>query len=307
MDKDPAFLFYSKDWIEGTAEMSPEAKGVLIDLMAHQHQKKSIPADIKKLARLCALSEGEFLRIWEAEVKEKFQPDGDRLVNRKLTVVMTERLEKGRRNKVIGTLASIIRLSPEPFQKKAEAKKGFKVEDFLTIPDHQLTERLTEWFQQRLKSIEDANGNANGNGDNKGGVGETPASYGDERFLVPKMLACLKKEIPEYPDMPELDGKALFSIAQFLCQRGNLRGDPSLHAEKVIEAWEHLCAYIASDSFYRQKSLKTIANGIQEIIQKAINGDKSKPASQKGSGKFDEDKLKAGVRARVAERQQGAG
>jgi hypothetical protein len=306
VEKDPAFLFYSKDWIEGTAEMSPEAKGILIDLMAHQHQKKSIPSDTKKLARLCALSEPEFIRIWEAEVKEKFEPKGDRLVNRRLTVVMTERLEKGHRNRIAGTLASIVRLSPEPYQKKVEARKGFKVEDFLTIPDHELTERLTEWFLARLKSIEDANENANGNGNKKGGVGENN-SYGDERLLVPQMRDRFKVTIPDYPDDPQLDAKALYEIAKFLCKRGNLRGAPEQNTEPILEAWESLCAYIASDKFYRQKSLKTISNNIQEILQKALNGDQSKPSEKSGRGKLDPDKLKAGLSARFAQRQQGAG
>lgn len=141
----------------------------------------------------------------------------------------------------------------------------------------------------------------------EGGAGETPPSYGDERYLIPQMLHRFKNEIPEYPDSPSMDGKALFAIAQFLCQRGNLRGDPSQHAEKVLEAWEHLCVYIAKDSFYRQKSLKTIANCIQEILQKALNGDQSKPSEKPGRKGLDADKLKAGLSARFAERRQGAG
>ena len=38
-EKDPAFLFYSQDWIVGTIFMTMEEKGVYITLLAHQHQK----------------------------------------------------------------------------------------------------------------------------------------------------------------------------------------------------------------------------------------------------------------------------
>ena len=73
-EKDPAFLFYSKDWIEGTAELMPDEKGVFVDLLAHQHQKKGLPTDVNRLARLVGLSFEEFEKMmgmmalcWTAE------------------------------------------------------------------------------------------------------------------------------------------------------------------------------------------------------------------------------------------------
>ena len=36
--KDPAFLFYSKDFYEGTRTMLPEERACYIDLMIYQHQ-----------------------------------------------------------------------------------------------------------------------------------------------------------------------------------------------------------------------------------------------------------------------------
>lgn len=68
---DPAFLMYSKDWIRGTAYMTPAEKGVYIDLLCHQHQDGSIPTDIKRIARLVGLSMEEFNPIWEV-VGKKF-------------------------------------------------------------------------------------------------------------------------------------------------------------------------------------------------------------------------------------------
>lgn len=71
MSKDPAFLLYSKDWLEGTAGLSPGEKGIYIDLLCHQHQKKSLPAEPHKLAKLCGISVEEFWQHWPG-IKSKF-------------------------------------------------------------------------------------------------------------------------------------------------------------------------------------------------------------------------------------------
>ena len=108
VNKDPAFLFYSKDWIQGTAKLMPEEKGVYIDLLAHQHQDGDLPNDTKRLARIAGMSEIDFLPIWD-NIKNKFKDNGNnRLVNRKLTELMTERSEKGLKNKIIGDRKSVV-------------------------------------------------------------------------------------------------------------------------------------------------------------------------------------------------------
>lgn len=113
----------------------------------------------------------------------------------------------------------------------------------------------------------------------EGGAGE-----GQGKFLVPQMVEIFSAAIPTYPAEKYRDGAALLSIAAFLCQRGNLRGAPEHNATAVLEAWEQLSLVIADDKFYCQKSLSTISNHIQEIVQKALHGDKSKSGT---SGKRD--------------------
>lgn len=160
--KDPAFLFYPKDWIQGTAKLMPDEKGVYIDLLAHQHQDKDLPNDTKRLSRIVGLSESDFLQIWD-NIKDKFTVKDNRLHNRKLTELTTERLEKGRKNKIIGTLAAVVRLSDATYDLKFEAKKNFDYTEFLSVKDTELTESITEWFTKRLgirlKSIANANAN----------------------------------------------------------------------------------------------------------------------------------------------------
>lgn len=171
MAKDPAFLFYSKDWLEGTAEMTPDEKGVYIDLLAHQHQKGSLPADTKRLAKMVGLSEDEFLQKW-ALLKNKFNRSDDRLVNRKLSEITTERLSKSHTNRITGKFATLIRSVKHLSKYDVETlKKEFKITDFDHLPTELATERLTEWFYIRLESIGNANAIENANID-IGGVGE---------------------------------------------------------------------------------------------------------------------------------------
>lgn len=175
MAKDPAFLFYPQRWLEGTAEMSPPERGIYIDLLAYQHQKGSIPQEPSKLCRLVRLSESEFIPIWEG-VKNKFRLTTDnRLVNQTLDEIKTERSTKSVKNIITGTLAAIIRLSGEPAEINEQIKKSFKIDAFLTVPKENLTDRLGDWYKERLKSI--INGNINGNTSSK-------VSYGINNKVV---------------------------------------------------------------------------------------------------------------------------
>jgi uncharacterized protein YdaU (DUF1376 family) len=170
MAKDPAFLFYSKDWIEGTAEMMHDEKGVFIDLLAHHHQSGSLPVDTKRLALIARLSHEEFLRIWNNGLSKKFEPDGNRLVNRKLTEVVTERLTVAKKNRISGIFAGLVRTSKLSQIEKENIKKAFKIDDFIDIPTDRITERLTDWFTDRLPSLGNGNGNGNINEEKEEGT-----------------------------------------------------------------------------------------------------------------------------------------
>jgi hypothetical protein len=159
MSKDPAFLFYSKDWLEGTAEYMPDEKGVYIDLLCYQHQRGSLPTDINRLAKMVGLSDEYFLKIWSV-ISVHFERTDNRLVNRKLSDLMTERLERGRINTITGTFAALLRLGGYNKTEFAFLKKCFKVSEFNEIETERLTERLTEWISDRLKSIGDVNKDA---------------------------------------------------------------------------------------------------------------------------------------------------
>ena len=166
MAKDPAFLFYPNDWLEGTAELLPEEKGVYVDLLCYQHQRGSLTTDKTRLARMVGLPVEDFERIWQV-LEDKFVQVDNRLVNRRLNQEMTKRKEVGKRNRISGTFASLLRTGD--FDKKTWKllKQEFSIDAFINVETECLTDRLTEWIHERLKSIE--NVNVNKDIDTKGG------------------------------------------------------------------------------------------------------------------------------------------
>lgn len=166
--KDPAFLFYSKDWLTDTAEYMPNEKGVYIDLLCYQHQNGSLPADINRLSKMVGISTDEFEKIWSVISKHfepigqpNGQPNGSRMVNRKLSKVMGERSEKGKMNTITGTFAAMLRTGKYDEKTYKYLKLSFNASDFMIYEKEYITERLTEWLYNRLKSIGNENGNEN--------------------------------------------------------------------------------------------------------------------------------------------------
>jgi hypothetical protein len=156
MSKDPAFLFYSKDWIEGTADLMPDEKGVYIDLLCYQHQRGYLPLETERLARLVGLGHDEFLKIWKI-LEAKFNRTVDGMVNQRLSKEVEARKQKGLKNTVIGTFASLLRLGKFTKAQYLHLKKNFDPKEFENIEKEKITERLTEWLGLCLKSIENEN------------------------------------------------------------------------------------------------------------------------------------------------------
>ena len=120
MSKDPAFLFYSNDFYEGTRTMLPEERACFIDLMIYQHQRGIIPNDIKRVALYCnGISEATLQATLEA--KFKLTPEG--WVNERLHRVMKERESFSNKQSVNGVVGQ--------FWKKAKAILNSKNFDLL--------------------------------------------------------------------------------------------------------------------------------------------------------------------------------
>lgn len=267
MAKDPAFLFYSKDWIEGTAEMLPEEKGVYIDLLAHQHQSGSLPTDTKRLARIARLAHEEFLKIWEHGLNEKFYVSENRLLNKKMVEVTTDRSAKALKNKIVGTFAGVLKKLKISHTDSYEIRKQFVATEFIDIPTECLTIRITEWIEKRLPSL--GNANANGDKDNKGGMGEIKQSAPGWQ-----MMKEFKKSFPDYHEEPEKDLAASLKIIYKIAHDLNITKHDSLNGsfEKIKLRWGEIVPVLAGDNWYRIKNLSFIANDWQQVIQLFNNG-----------------------------------
>jgi uncharacterized protein YdaU (DUF1376 family) len=103
--KDPAFLFYFRDWLVSTQLMSAEEKGMYIDLLCHQADKG--PLSAKDMNIICKTYEKDkddqsTLPSW---VFDKFESVGKgKFLNKKLaeTIERRRKYSESRRNNRLG-------------------------------------------------------------------------------------------------------------------------------------------------------------------------------------------------------------
>jgi len=73
-NKDPAFLFYSKDFYESTRMMLPEERACYIDLLIYQHQNGAIPTDLKRVLMYCnGVDEATLKATLQAKFKQTYK------------------------------------------------------------------------------------------------------------------------------------------------------------------------------------------------------------------------------------------
>lgn len=147
--KDPAFLFYPKDWLQGTAKLFHAEKGVYIDLLAHHHQDGFLPIDVKRLAKICGITQVEFEEIWTV-LKDKFYEEGGKLFNKKLLTVTSERTEHGEMKGIIGTFGQMMKVLNCPEERKIAIRKRFNYQEFTGIPKHLVSICLSTWLSNCL-------------------------------------------------------------------------------------------------------------------------------------------------------------
>lgn len=101
-------------------------------------------------------------------------------------------------------------------------------------------------------------------GEIKGGAG------GKE--IVPQMQAIFKKHNPGYGFNRERDFPPLLSIAQYIAEQIG-SGPPQTNVSPVLAEWEIVSKDLGKAvNFYHGKTLKSVSTHIQEIYQKAKNG-----------------------------------
>lgn len=160
MAKDPAFLFYSKDFYEGTRMMLPEERACYIDLLIYQHQNGKIPSDLRRVLMYCS---GIDKATLEATLEAKFKQTENGWINETLSKKIQERKEYTSKQSVNGRVGQ--------FWKKAKSQlkavqlkklKDFAYNDFgkteliNLINSHKTLEGS---LKALLKHLEDVNAN----------------------------------------------------------------------------------------------------------------------------------------------------
>lgn len=187
MAKDPAFLFYSTDFYEGTRTMLPEERACYVDLMIYQHQRGPIPNDLKRVLLYCnGISEATL----QATLQAKFKLTDKGWLNIKLQEVIEQRQKYSEKQSINGTIGQ--------FWKKAKAilsandyttlykslSKKEKKELFEIIKDIEVSEAtLKAMLKASLKHLENENENENIDINKEGVQGEKnePISTADEQ------------------------------------------------------------------------------------------------------------------------------
>lgn len=295
-DKDPAFLFYPLNWLQGTASLMPDEKGVYMDLLCHQHQAGSLPNDEKRLARMVGLSVPAFAAIW-LTLRSKFvdRPD-NRLVNLKLEEVMTERSTKrlttDHTRAILSRFAVLARgikkNSPEILE---EIKKEFNVADYEAFSIGEATERLNMWFTNQLTNrltvrlptrVENENKDKKGLEVDVGGVeGEEGGREGFSGPAPPPatplpgaMLEMFAKAFPDYPLQEVKDYTACMQLGYQLADQLGCPWDAANNGrmEEVLGKWKEIVAWIPASTWFHTKSLSFLNDKFQDLIQAKNNG-----------------------------------
>lgn len=173
--KDPAFLFYSKDFYEGTRMMLPEERACLIDLMIYQHQNGIIPNDPRRLVLYCSgVDEATLITT----LKAKFKLTDKGWVNNKMEEVLTCRKEFADKQSINGQVGQFFKKA----KKVLKSKQYNQLRDYLTQFSNneklQIIEKneamhkgnLEAMLEAMLKHLANAIANANVNEDIEKGV-----------------------------------------------------------------------------------------------------------------------------------------
>lgn len=177
MKKDPAFLFYSKDFYEGTRTMLPEERACYIDLMIYQHQNGFIPKDdIKRVLLYCnGIKKATLIATLEA----KFVLNEQGWINPKLSSIIQEREQFSIKQSVNGQIGQFWKkmkafLNKKDYECLRDSLYNLSNENIYNlIKDKDINiDNAKAMLEALLKHLENANANAIIIS-NKGGVGET--------------------------------------------------------------------------------------------------------------------------------------
>jgi len=156
--KDPAFLFYSALFYEGTRLMLPEERACYIDLLIFQHQNGIIPNDIKRIKMYCS---GINEATLKATLKAKFKQCEKGWYNERLKNVVNDRENYSKKQSINGKIGQFFKrskrlLTKKDFLKLQKQLKDVSKNDILNIclsVDYSNKENFINSLNNTLKGL----------------------------------------------------------------------------------------------------------------------------------------------------------
>lgn len=106
--KSPAFQFYAKDFLAGTASMSLLERGAYVTLLAYEWDAGSVPDSARDRARILGCTSGQEKSVWSVLAK-KFVLKGDAYINERLEEEREKQAEYRRRQSDKGRASAATR------------------------------------------------------------------------------------------------------------------------------------------------------------------------------------------------------
>lgn len=271
MAKAPAFQFYTADWFIDTAQMSREAKGLHIDLMAIQWSNGFVEAD--EFGFPLGFSESD-LGLFKT-IKHKYLFADGKLINPKLEEIRAVRSKFATKQSGNGSKGGRPRKNYDfenPDESQEKPKENPNESQIVKINNPEISQKKP--LEDEDEDIEDYE---------EGGTGEETKP--PPVFLVPAMLVEWKKHKPGYPEDREKDFPALQSIAEFICNQAHTAYDPRDGDvfEAVMSRWAALAAFIPTHKLFRNYSLAQVDRHSQSILQ-SLNDNENGTENQPPSG-----------------------
>lgn len=151
--------------------------------------------------------------------------------------------------------------------------------------------------REEIGGIEDDKGGLGGEAGEKGeGEGRPPT-----QMLVPQMHSLWQTTFPTYTANREFDYPALQKIAAFIFKTAGVKsglGDVNQEL-KVLNTFQLIADQVNRESFWTNKPLSSISTNIQEFYNKIKNPQNGTGNSKVNGAKFDDDKLKQSIAAKI--------
>lgn len=282
--KDPAFLFYSRDFYEGTRTMLPEERACYMDLLIYQHQHGYIPNDIRRVLMYCSGIDEATLK---ATLKAKFKLCSEGWYNEVLQDKMSNRSDHKIVQSINGKFGQIMRKAKKLC---SEAEYQQFREYFCTVIGKEKGVDLLANDEATLKGLLEAslkhyaNANANANNIIKGVENskteildddldfETPNPDTIDRArniqldLFGKMFYdWLKTQLGTQPQRSKYDDEHFKTGLEWLRQAAIANGGNPDDTESLFGAFEKLTEYL--DDWERKKymSAKNLMPRLAEL------------------------------------------